>query len=80
MFNVLHVGICSMKNMNILVKQYFHYGGYCMSEELKPCPFCGGEPEVRNGDFEKYKSSAIAYAWFVWVKGYQGDTVIKWIN
>ena len=35
---------------------------------------------ARNGDFEKYKSSAIAYAWFVWVKGYQGDTVIKWIN
>ena len=35
---------------------------------------------VRNGGFQKYKSSAIAYAWFVWVKGYQGDTVIKWIN
>ena len=35
---------------------------------------------ARNGDFQKYKSSAIAYAWFVWVKGYQGDTVIKWIN
>ena len=35
---------------------------------------------ARNGDFQKYKSSAIAYAWFVWVKGYQGDTFIKWIN
>lgn len=34
-----------------------------------------------NGDFEKYaKSNAIAYAWFVWVKGYTGDTVVKWIN
>ena len=34
-----------------------------------------------NGDFEKYaKSNAICYAWFVWQKGYNGDTVIKWIN
>lgn len=35
---------------------------------------------AKNGDFEKYKSSAVAYAWFVWVKGYKGDPVIKWIN
>lgn len=33
-----------------------------------------------NGDFEKYKSSAVAYAWFVWEKGFKGDPVIKWIN
>lgn len=35
---------------------------------------------ARNGDFVTYDSSAIAYAWYVWVKGYQGETVIKWIN
>lgn len=38
---------------------------------------------AKNGDFEKAKAnggSAIAYAWFVWQKGYAGDTVIKWIN
>jgi len=36
---------------------------------------------ARNGEFEKYKGvgSAIAYAWFVWQKGYKGDTVVKWI-
>lgn len=34
-----------------------------------------------NGDFDRYsRSSAICYAWYVWVKGYTGDTVIKWIN
>ena len=33
-----------------------------------------------NGDFDKIFSSAIAYAWFVWVKGYKGNTIIKWIN
>ena len=34
-----------------------------------------------NGDFGKYASkSAQAYAWFVWKKGWQGDTVLKWFN
>ncbi len=35
---------------------------------------------AKNGDFKTYNSSAIAYAWYVWVKGYKGDTIIKWIN
>ena len=34
----------------------------------------------KNGDFNQFTNSAVAYAWFVWEKGYQGDTVIKWIN
>ncbi len=34
-----------------------------------------------NGDFVRYsKSNAICYAWFIWVKGYAGETVVKWIN
>lgn len=35
---------------------------------------------ARNGDFEQFPGSAIAYGWFVWVKGFTGDTIIKWIN
>lgn len=38
---------------------------------------------AKNGEFEKMiqgGGSAVAYAWFVWEKGYKGDTVIKWIN
>ncbi|MCM1264976.1 MAG: hypothetical protein NC200_02150 [Candidatus Gastranaerophilales bacterium] len=35
---------------------------------------------AKNGDFKTYNSSAIAYAWYVWVKGYNGETVVKWIN
>ena len=38
---------------------------------------------ARNGEFEKFKNgsgSAVAYAWYVWEKGYFGDPVIKWIN
>ena len=34
-----------------------------------------------NGDFESSKNAnAICYAWYIWVKGYIGDTVVKWIN
>jgi len=37
---------------------------------------------AKNGDFEskKKEGSAVAYAWYVWEKGYKGETVIKWIN
>lgn len=35
---------------------------------------------AKNGEFDKYPSSAIAYAWFIWQKGFKGDTVVKWIN
>ena len=33
-----------------------------------------------NGDFDAMGGSATAYAWFVWQKGYKGDTIIKWFN
>lgn len=32
-----------------------------------------------NGDFENTGSSAIAYAWYIWQKGFQGETILKWI-
>ena len=35
---------------------------------------------ARNGEFNTYTHSAIAYAWYVWQKGYSGETVLKWIN
>lgn len=34
-----------------------------------------------NGDFEKSaKSNAVSYAWFIWEKGYTGDTIVRWFN
>lgn len=34
-----------------------------------------------NGDFNTTKNgSAVCYAWFVWQKGYKGDTILKWFN
>ena len=36
---------------------------------------------AKNGDFETYKTnSAIAYGWFIWEKGFKGNTIIKWFN
>ena len=35
---------------------------------------------AKNGDFEIYNSGAVAYAWYVWEKGYTGDTLVRWIN
>lgn len=34
---------------------------------------------AKNGDFEKSPSSAVAYGWFVWEKGFKGNPIIKWI-
>ena len=42
---------------------------------------CSGRiPCAKNGDFDKYPSSALAYAWYIWEKGYKGKPVIEWIN
>lgn len=35
---------------------------------------------AKNADFDSVSSSAVAYAWFHWIKGYNGDPIIKWIN
>jgi hypothetical protein len=38
---------------------------------------------AKNGDFEGMKKdggSAVAYAWFIWEKGYTGETIVRWIN
>ena len=35
---------------------------------------------AKNGEFDKYGSSAVCYAWFVWENGYQGEPKIRWIN
>lgn len=38
---------------------------------------------AKNGEFQKMRDgggSAVAYAWFVWEKGYRGNTIVKWFN
>lgn len=38
---------------------------------------------AKNGDFQKYSKgvgTAVAYGWYVWIKGFKGNTTIHWIN
>ena len=34
---------------------------------------------AKNGEFDRYKTTAMCHAWFVWEKGYQGKPTIDWI-
>ena len=34
---------------------------------------------ARDGAFEKYIATTQFYAWYVWQKGFSGDTILKWI-
>ena len=33
-----------------------------------------------NGDFDTATQSAVAYAWYIWEKGYKGETIVRWFN
>ena len=38
---------------------------------------------AKNGNFDDMRSgggSAVAYAWYVWEKGYESETLLKWVN
>lgn len=38
---------------------------------------------AKNSDFEGMRAgggSAVAYAWYVWEKGYTGETTLRWFN
>lgn len=35
---------------------------------------------AKNGEFDKMTGGAQAYAWFIFEKGYKGDTILKWFN
>ncbi len=32
-----------------------------------------------NGEFEKYKATALCYCWYIWQKGFKGEPIIRWI-
>lgn len=35
---------------------------------------------AKNGQFNKDADSSVAYAWYIWEKGYDGPTIIDWFN
>lgn len=42
--------------------------------------FTGRIQCAKNGDFGNKENGAINYAWFIWQKGYKGNTIIDWIE
>lgn len=34
---------------------------------------------ARDGEFEKYTATTQFYAWYIWEKGFKGETIIRWI-
>ena len=62
------------KKRKVLFKKYPPKTIYVSSSRL----LC-----AKNAEFEamiKGGGSAVAYAWYVWQKGFQGETVVKWVN
>lgn len=41
--------------------------------------FSGRVNCAKNGQFAETQS-AVAYAWFVWEKGFKGEPVVRWVN
>jgi hypothetical protein len=60
-------------------------GAFLQSSHIKTVyVFKKRQQPMRNGKQNdeitgKFLSSTMAFAWFVWEKGYKGDTIIKWI-
>lgn len=76
-------GVCAM-----FLKTTFLEGQRRYEKIFKPYPpryifqFSKRVLCAKNADFEGMQlggGSAVAYAWFVWEKGYHGETIVKWI-
>lgn len=54
----------------ILFKKYPPKYIYCHSSRQRCC---------LNGEMDKYTQPTQFYAWYIWEKGYKGDTILRWI-
>ena len=62
------------KKRKEFIKRYPPRTIYVSSSRL----LCAKNAEFKN--LIKGGGSAIAYAWYVWQKGFQGETTVKWVN
>lgn len=53
-----------------LFKKYPPKYVYCYSSRQK----C-----AKDGEFEKYTATTQFYAWYIWEKGFVGETILRWI-
>lgn len=49
-------------------------------EENPPKTIWVSSSRIKCGKNGEFKESMVAYAWYVWEKGYHGPTTIKWFN
>lgn len=70
LFLFLKIQFLEGKKRKELFKKYPPKYVYCYSARQK----C-----ARDGEFDKYTATTQFYAWFVWEKGFSGETVIRWI-
>lgn len=68
---LLRVLFLEGKSRRVLFNKYPPKVVYVFSSRVK----C-----AKNGDFDGMGSGAVAYAWFLWEKGFSGTPIIKWIN
>lgn len=69
----LKLTFCEGKKRGLFFKKYPPKRIYVFSSRVAV---------AKNGDFDLYAKSggsAICYAWFVWEKGYTGETTLVWI-
>lgn len=43
------------------------------------CVFSYRIPLSKNAVFDPKESSAVCYAWYIWERGFTGETILKWI-
>lgn len=74
-------GVCAMfLNMNQLVGQKRYTEIYATQPPKYVYIFPKRVHCAQNGDFDSRSGDMINYAWFVWKKGYKGETILKWLN
>ena len=76
-------GICAMFLKTTFLEGKNRYDKLCSKQPPKYIyQFVSRILCAKNADFERMKAgggSAVSYAWFIWEKGYTGDTVVRWI-
>ena len=55
-------------------------GDFSLTKEVTKTSLDKDGKTVTTTKIEKDGASAVAYAWFVWEKGYQGETTLKFFN
>ena len=51
-----------------------------MFEKYPPKTIWVSSSRIQCGKNGKFEPSAVAYAWYVWEKGYKGETIVRWFN